>query len=207
MAPTPTLRGPARLDAAAALARLVEGNQRYTAGQPLHPDQSIERLRSIGADQAPLAVVLTCADAQMPPELIFDQGLGDLFVARVAGNILSDVLLGSIEYAVQHFQIPLILVLGHQGCSALSAAVESVTKGREAAGHAASLVDALRPAVEAARQQPDDVLDKAVRANITLMLKQLRTESPLLEEKLGRDELKLAGGYHSLDTGGVEMVG
>jgi carbonic anhydrase len=195
------------LDAAAALARLVEGNQRYATGGLLHPDQTLERRQELSADQAPFAVVLSCADSCVPPEVIFDQGLGDLYVVRVAGNILSDMVLGSIEYAVVHLQTPLILVLGHQGCPAMNAAVEAVIEGREAAGHGASLLDALRPAVEDARQQSGDVLDNAVRANVKLMLNQLRITSSILEEQLGRGVLKLAGGYHNLDTGGIELVG
>ena len=207
LAPTPTLRGPAALDAAAALARLIEGNQRYVTTGLVHPDQTAERRKALESQQEPFAVVLTCADSRVPPEVIFDQGLGDLFVVRVAGNILSDTLLGSIEYAVEHLKTPLILVLGHKRCGAVSATVDAVEKGTEAPGHIATLVEALRPAVEEVRQAKGDVLDNAIRANVKRVLKELRTTSPILEEKLGTNVLKTAGGYHDLDTGAVEIIG
>ena len=206
MAPTPTARGPEPLGPEAALARLLEGNQRYTAGLATHPDQTAERRAALNAAQAPFAAVLTCADSRVPPEIIFDQGLGDLFVARVAGNILSEALLGSLEYAVQTLATPLILVLGHERCGAVQVTLDAIANGVAAPGHMASLAEALRPAVEEARQQSGDVLDYAIRANVRDVVRQLRTQSALLEKKLGQGSVKLLGAYASLDTGVVELL-
>jgi carbonic anhydrase len=206
LAPTPTVRGPEKLNADAALARLLDGNQRYMASGLVHPDQMPARRQALTSQQAPFAIVLTCADSRVPPEVVFDQGLGDLFVVRVAGNILSDTLLGSIEYAADHLKAPLVLVLGHARCGALEAAVAAVQSGSEAPGHIASLVAALRPAVEAAQRQSGDVLDNAVRANVKLVAAQLRERSPILEEKMGKEGLKVVGAYCNLDTGAVEVL-
>ena len=206
MAPTPTVRGPESLDAAAALARLLDGNQRYIASSLVHPNQMPERRKALTDQQKPFAIVLTCADSDAPPEVIFDQGLGDLVVVRIAGNILSDTLLGSIEYAVEHFKPPLVMVLGHQKCGAVKVAIDAVQSGSEAPGHMASLVTALRPAVEAAQLESGDVLDNAVRVNIRQVVTQLRDQSALLEARLGKGLLKAVGAYYSLDTGAVEIL-
>ncbi len=117
----------------AALARLMEGNRRYTRHKAKHPDESLSRRKDLEGTQHPFAVILGSADSRVPPELLFDQGLGDLFVIRVAGNIVDDAILGSIEYAVEHLGAKLILVLGHEKCGAVTAAIE----GGAAAGHLA----------------------------------------------------------------------
>ncbi len=205
-APTPTLRGPEKLDGAAALARLADGNQRYTASQSVYPDQTAERRQALTQDQAPLAIVLTCADSCVPPEVLFDQGLGDLLVVRVAGNVLSDMLLGTVEYGVDHLNVPLVMVLGHARCGAVQSTMDVLKSGTAAPGHIASLVAALRPAVVEAQQQSGDVLDNAVRANIRLVLKQLRTQSTLLETKLGKQQLQVVGAYYDPDTGAVALL-
>lgn len=131
----------------AALRLLLEGNQRFIQGTVRHPHQTAERRKETSAGQAPFAVVLTCADSRLSPEIVFDQGLGDLFVVRNAGNLLSDHVIGSIEYAVEHLHAPLIVVMGHTRCGAVAAAVA----GGEAGGHVQSIVDSLAFVVAAAR--------------------------------------------------------
>lgn len=206
-APTPTVRGPDKLDATAALARLLEGNQRYTAARLAHPDQTAERRAMLKTQQAPFALILTCSDSRVPPEVVFDQGLGDLVVVRSAGHILSDTLLGSIELAVARLALPLIVVMGHQRCDAVMAAVEAITKGTEAPGHIVYLVAALRPAVMQVQAAGGDMVDNAARANVALAQKQLVMQSALLEAKVGANALKIVGAYASLDTGSVELLG
>jgi carbonic anhydrase len=206
-APTPTPRGPGKLDATAALTRLLEGNQRYSAARLVHPDQTVARQQLLKSRQAPFAGVLTCADSWTAPEVVFDQGLGDLYVVRVAGNILSDILLGSLEYAVEHLALPLIVVLGHQRCEAVAAALDAVDKGAEAPGHIASLVAALRPAVMQAKPMEGDAVDNVIRVNVKLVQQQLVSSSPFLEEKLGKGALKIVGAYANLDTGAIELLG
>jgi carbonic anhydrase len=129
------------------LAKLMDGNRRYARHKEQHPDESLARRKELQSDQHPFAVVLSCSDSRVPPELIFDQGLGDLFVIRVAGNIASDDELGSIEYSVEHLHTKLVMVLGHEKCGAITAAVE----GSNEAGHLKSLVAAIQPSVEETR--------------------------------------------------------
>src|SRR3954449_3735222 len=124
-----------------ALARLMHGNRRYARHKEQHPDESLARRKELIGGQHPFAVILGCADSRVPPELLFDQGLGDLFVIRVAGNIVDDVVLGSIEYAFEHLDTKLIMVLAHEKCGAVSVAVQ----GGSAPGHLTTLVQAIQP--------------------------------------------------------------
>jgi carbonic anhydrase len=128
--------------------------------------------------QHPFAVILTCSDSRVPPEVIFDQGIGDLFVIRNAGNIVDDVVIGSIEYAVEHLHTPLVIVLGHQQCGAVTAAL----KGGKATGHIASVIEKILPAVADARKQPGDSLLNAIDANVARMVNELRASHPVLAE-------------------------
>src|SRR5947209_5314090 len=129
------------LPADQALARLIEGNARYSRHREQHPDETLARRKELQVGQHPFAVVLSCSDSRVPPELVFDQGLGDLFVVRVAGNIAADAVLGSVEYAVEHLGTKLIVVLAHEKCGAITAAVE----GGKAPGHLPALVAAIQP--------------------------------------------------------------
>ncbi len=138
-----------KVSPAEALARLKAGNQRFVASKLEHPRQTAKRRTELATSQHPFAVVLGCADSRTAPELVFDQGLGDVFVVRVAGNVLNDETLGSIEYAVDHLGAQLIVVLGHERCGAIEAARETIAAKEEAPGHIQSLVKAIAPAVEA----------------------------------------------------------
>lgn len=126
--------------------KLIDGNKRYVEGKFIHPNQSAERRMELSKDQNPFAVILSCSDSRVPPEIIFDQGIGDLFIIRVAGNIISNEVLGSIEYAVEHLDVGLVVVLGHERCGVVSAAVA----GGEVHKHISSLVEAILPAVKTA---------------------------------------------------------
>jgi carbonic anhydrase len=132
-----------------AISKLKEGNGRYAGGNLQHPGQTTERRAELANSQYPFAAIVSCSDSRVPPEIVFDQGLGDLFVVRVAGNVIDDHGLGSIEYSVDHLGVRLIVVLGHQSCGAVKAARETIAARSKAPGHIQSLVAAIQPAVEA----------------------------------------------------------
>lgn len=181
---------------------LVEGNRHYVASQFLHPHQQADRRIEVATGQHPFAVILTCADSRVPPEVVFDQGLGDLFVIRVAGNIIDDAILGSIEYAVAHLGTPLIVVMGHERCGAVSAAVG----GGEAEGHIGSLVRAIQPAVVKARSKPGDLLENSVKANVAIVADALTHSKPVLEQLIDKGTVKVVGAYYDLDDGLVQFL-
>jgi len=182
-----------------ALRELVAGNQRYFVAKVAHPRQTLERRREVAHGQHPFAAILGCSDSRVPPEILFDQGLGDLFVVRVAGNVVDDVVLGSLEYAVDHLAVPLVVVLGHGKCGAVTAAVS----GGGAHGHVGSVLAALRPAVERTAGRTGDAVQNAVRANVDLGLEHLRTASTLLAGRERAGTLKLAGALYDVDAGTV----
>jgi carbonic anhydrase len=190
------------LPADAALSRLLEGNKRFVAGAATHPDQTVERRTELTQGQHPFAVVLTCADSRLSPEVIFDQGLGDLFVIRNAGNLTDDHVVGSIEYAVEHLHTKLIVVLGHTKCGAVSAAVA----GGEAPGHLASIVSSLTDAVTMAKHKPGDAIDNAVRINAKLTAASLATAEPILAKAVKDDAVRVVAGRYDLATGAVEIL-
>jgi carbonic anhydrase len=190
------------MPADAALARLMEGNRRYTRHRAKHPDESLSRRKELEGTQHPFAVILGCADSRVPPELLFDQGLGDLFVIRVAGNIVDDPILGSIEYAVEHLGTKLVLVLGHEKCGAVTAAVD----GGAAAGHLLALVEAIRPVVAATAGMPGDKVHNCVLENARRVARQVRQSEPVLKEAGDRKGLKVVAADYALDTGAVTLL-
>jgi len=192
----------APLTADQALATLKAGNEHYVAGRLDHPHANAARMHELAAGQHPCAAVLSCADSRVPPEIVFDQGLGDLFTIRVAGNVAGDTEIASIEYAAEHLDVPLVIVLGHQKCGAVTAAVEA----GEAPGHLPSLVNAIRPAVEKTKGMSGDRVANAVRANVQLVVAELRASQPILAERIAKHELRVAGAVYSLDTGRVEWL-
>ncbi len=185
-----------------ALQRLLEGNARYVAGKAAHPDQTIERRASLTSGQTPFAIVLTCSDSRVAPELFFDQGLGDLFVIRNAGNVLDDHVIGSMEYAVEHLHAPLIIVVGHEKCGAVSATVS----GAEAPGHIRSVVESIAPAFEKSKSQPGDKVDNAVRANAQQTADILKQAEPILKESKSAGHLSIVAARYDLGTGRVEIL-
>jgi len=190
------------LTADQSLQKLQEGNQRYVAAQATHPNQTAERRAETSKGQAPFAIVLTCADSRVSPEVVFDQGLGDLFVVRNAGNVLDDHMIGSIEYAVEHLHAPLIVVLGHSACGAVSAAVA----GGHAPGHIHSIIEALEPALERAKDQPGDKVDNTVRANAKRMAEILNRIEPIVGEAVKAGKLKVVAARYDLGSGQVELL-
>ncbi len=188
---------------AEAISKLKEGNGRYTTGSLQHPGQTTERRTELAKTQHPFAGIVSCSDSRVPPEIVFDQGLGDLFVVRVAGNVINDEGLGSIEYTVDHLGTRLILVLGHQSCGAVKAARETIAAKGKAPGHIESLVTAIKPAVEATAK---DDLETTVKANVKNVVKALRSSTPILKSKVDSGEIQVIGGYYSLDTGAVTFL-
>ena len=184
------------------LAELKAGNEHHVQHKYQHPHETVARQRELTAGQHPHAQILSCSDSRVPPEIIFDQGLGDLFVVRVAGNVATDVELGSLEYGAEHLHIPLIVVLGHESCGAVTAAVQ----GGEVEGHIAALVNLIKPAVEKSKAMPGDKISNAVRTNVQLVVQQLRTSTPVLSELVTHGKIKIVGAVYSLDTGKVTWL-
>ena len=194
--------GNATITAEAAWQALLEGNRRYVAGNLEHPHQTAARRSEVAAGQHPFAILLSCSDSRVPVEVLFDQGIGDIFVVRTAGNIADDVAIGSIEYAAEHLHVPLLVVLGHQKCGAIAA----TAGGGEAPGHIASIVKILHPIVEGVRGQPGDIVENAVHANVRHLVAQLQSCPPILAHLVHEGQLKVVGAYYSLDTGAVSLV-
>ena len=186
----------------AVLRELKAGNEHHLAKKYEHPHQSAARQRELASAQHPHAIVLSCADSRVAPEIIFDQGLGDLFDVRVAGNVASDAELASIEYAASHLHTPLCVVMGHQMCGAVTAAAES----GQAEGHLPSLLALIRPAVQSAKGRPGDLIDNAVRINVENVVRQLRSSKPVLSELVDHGSLTVVGAVYSLQTGKVDWL-
>ena len=188
-----------------ALQRLVEGNQRYATSQPTYPNLTADRRTLLAQGQQPFALVFSCVDSRVPPELVFDRGLGDLFVVRTAGHTLDDAVLGSIEYGVAELKIPLILVLGHEKCGAVKATLEAVEHNTTAPDRIQTLVRDITPAIEKTKGQPGDALDNAVIANTALVVEQLK-KTPLLMDALAKGQLKIIGARYDIDSGTVGIA-
>src|ERR1700756_2846594 len=188
---------------AEAISKLKEGNGRYTSGNLQHPGQTTERRTELAKTQHPFAAIVCCSDSRVPPEIVFDQGLGDLFIVRVAGNVINDEGLGSIEYTVDHLGTRLILVLGHQRCGAVDAARETIAAKGKAPGHIQSLVTAIKPAVEATAK---DDLETTIKANVKNVVQALRSSTPILKGEVDSGKIQVIGGYYSLDTGAVTFL-
>ena len=190
----------------AALQRLMEGNARYVSSAPVCNDSRAARAALVNG-QYPIAAVLGCADSRVAPELAFDQGPGDLFVTRVAGNVVTDELLASLEYGVQFLGLPLVMVLGHSGCGAIDAAIKVVQKGAQLPGHLPGLIDAIQPAVRALKDAPPaGLLDAAVAGNVQRQVGLLKTESTILREHFKAGKIDIVGAVYALDTGKVTLL-
>lgn len=186
------------------LETLEKGNARFASMHAVHPHETQKRMLEISSAQHPFAVVVCCSDSRVPPELVFDQGLGDLFVVRTAGNLLGGLEIGSVEYAVEHLGVKEVIVMGHEQCGAVRAFVE----GGEAPGHIKDIVDSIRAEQEIKQIPAGDknLLDDCIRANIFHGLHQLKKQSPLLAGKLAQKEITLTGAYYELKTGRVVLI-
>lgn len=183
--------------------KLMEGNQRFVQGKLTNPNQDTVRLTEVAAGQSPFAAILSCADSRVPPEILFDQGLGDLFVVRDAGNVATPEEIGSLEYAVAILGSKVLMVLGHQSCGAVTAALE----GGKVSENIDRLLGQIQPAVEEFQGQQSDqkALKKAVEANVKFQIERVKL-SPIISEKLAEGNLTIVGGYYNLDTGEVSLL-
>ncbi len=184
-----------------AVEELKEGNKRYVFNKPTHQNQNSKRRAEVAKGQNPIAVVVTCSDSRVSPEILFDQGIGDLFVIRTAGNIIDDIGLGSIEYAVEHLKVPLVLVLGHERCGAVDATV----KGGEVHGHIKTIVSNINKAVDKARSKKGDLLENSIKQNIDNVVEQIRNSKPILENYSLKKKIKVLGAIYDLDDGTVRF--
>lgn len=196
-----------------ALKLLKSGNANFLTDSPLRAAQGRERRLEIARSQAPLAVLVSCSDSRVPPELLFGRGLGELFIVRNAGNTVDTVALGSIQYAVAELGVPLIVVMGHERCGAVDAALAVVEKNITYPGSIGQMIEPIVPAVLRARAamntakpyDRDAVLDAAVRENVKRVVTRLRNSEPLLIEPLQQKKLLIVGARYDLDDGSVEF--
>src|SRR5215472_9068903 len=200
------------LSASDALLRLGEGNRRFASNTPATTALSLARRDELIGRQEPFAIVLGCSDARVPAEIVFDQGLGDLFVIRVAGNVVAPSGVGSVEFAVERFGVQLVVVLGHTRCGAIDATLEVLARPDQSQSRGLrSIVDRVRPAIEglvAAGSGRDraQVVQEAVRANIRASVNQLRHGSEILERLVLADRLQVKGAEYALDSGEVTFL-
>lgn len=185
-----------------ALQELFEGNHRFFSSRPEHPRQDSARRSEIVTQQVPFAAILTCADSRISPEIIFDQGLGDLFVVRVAGNILNDHVLGSLEYASLHLNTPLIIVMGHTHCGMITA----VAKDQELDGSIASIAPLIEPHVDNIRKKDGDLVYNATVEVARQTAKQLSESDPILSDKVRKGTLQVLPAMFDISTGRVSLL-
>jgi len=187
-----------------ALSRLLNGDKRFVAGKSEEPTGAalVERRHALAKDQKPFAVILGCSDSRVPPELIFDVTLGDIFVVRTAGEVVDAIVLGSLEYAIEHLGTKLIVVLGHERCGAVTAAVSGATD----TGDIPDVLKAISPAVEETKGQSGDAIENAVRANARDIARRLKSSGPIIAPRVQSGEVKIVAAYYSLDTGQVELL-
>lgn len=201
---------PSSLAADEALQRLLKGNQRFVHGSTKNPRRAPADFRALAEGQRPVAVIMGCADSRVPPELLFDQGVGDLFVVRVAGNVVGGggvFVKGSIEYAVAELGVRLIMVLGHSSCGAVKAAIKHVDDGDPLPGAIAELVNRIRPAVIKAKDMPGDQLANAISANVLLGVETLNNLDPIVRPAVSSGQAKVVGAVYDLRTGAVTLSG
>jgi carbonic anhydrase len=188
--------------------RLEAGNARYVAGAPLHPDQSVERRALLAEGQRPFAAILSCADSRVPPETLFDQGIGDLFVARSAGQVIDRAVMGSLQYGVEHLGVSLLVVLGHSRCGAVKATVEYLDSEEATGTDIDALVTAILPAVKEAEElgaEGDDLLDTSININVERIVEKLKG-APLIAEAASLRTIKVVGAVYDLATGEVDWL-
>lgn len=188
------------------LTTVIEGNERFMSNHPIHPDQTLERLRSLEKGQNPFAVVISCSDSRVPPELIFDQGLGDLFTIRNAGNIIGDYELGSIEYAVEHLHVPLVIVMGHSNCGAIGAYLEH--QHDSIPNHIQKIVNYIKaePEEKQVNRKSKNYYEASIKANVLHGVHVLKTADPVMAEMLKHKEIKIVGAIYDMHSGKVNFL-
>lgn len=192
----------AGISAKDALQRLVEGNLRFVQGKSIRPNQSVERIKEVSKKQNPFATIVGCSDSRVPNEIIFDQGLGDLFILRTAGQVSTYASWGSIEFSVAVLGVNLIVVLGHTSCGAVGAAC----KADDVPGHIIALTNSIKPAAEKVKHMEGDYLDNAVKANVAFQVVSLRKLDPILSKYYNKGQLQIVGAVYDLETGKVNYL-
>jgi carbonic anhydrase len=201
--------GPRAANADEALRELLAGNQRFATGKPTTPRRSPEEFQALAHGQFPEAVIVSCADSRVAPEILFDVGVGDIFVVRVAGNIIDGAgvaVKGSIEYAVAELNVPLILVLGHGGCGAVKAAMKHIGDNDSLPGAINGMVELIKPAVTKSKTMAGDPLENAIRQNVEIGVERLRGLGPILAPRIKDGKVKVVGAVYDLATGVVTMI-
>ncbi len=193
-----------RANSELALEALIEGNRRYASNQTVHPDRGAERRAALMKKQEPFATIVGCADSRVPAEIVFDLGLGDLFVVRTAGHVVDEAVLATIAFGSLELGIPLVFVLGHEGCGAVTATLNA-SEGAAVSAHAQPLIKAIMPAVDKTKGLAGNSVNNAVRANIELTLDRLE-RSAYLAPALSDGKVKMVGGLYGLDTGIIELT-
>ena len=189
-----------------ALQTLINGNRSFVTDSPIRSVTGRMRRLELARSQAPFAVLVSCSDSRVPPELLFGRGLGELFIVRNAGNTVDTVALGSIEYAVGVLGVPLVVVMGHERCGAVEAAVSVVQKNTSYPGSIGRMIEPIVPAVLQAQGDRGDLLDNAVRRNVSRTVERLRTASePMLLQPLAQRRLRIVGARYDLDDGAVDF--
>ncbi len=191
-----------QIEADSALQLLVDGNKRFISGTTIKPHQDINRVLETSGKQQPFAIIVGCSDSRVPNEIIFDQGLGDLFIIRTAGQVSSYASWGSIEFANAVLGTKLIVVQGHSQCGAVSAAC----KVPDVPGHIVTLINAIKPAAAIARAMKGDLLENAVKVNVALQVQQLRGLEPVLAKAVAQGDLKIVGAVYHIENGTVEFL-
>lgn len=188
--------------------RLEQGNARFVAGTPLHPDQAVSRREAVAEGQKPFAAILSCADSRVPPETLFDQGLGDLFVVRSAGQVVDHAVMGSLQYGVEHLGVSLLVVMGHSACGAVKATIESLDGGEPTGTDVDALVAGVLPAVKEAEElgaEGEELLDVSIQINVEKVVENLKL-AKVIGEASSLREIKVVGAIYDLATGEVEWL-
>ncbi|MEW6584829.1 MAG: carbonic anhydrase [Nitrospirota bacterium] len=190
-----------------ALQKLMDGNKRYADGSLAKKDVGQTRRTELSTKgQKPFAIVVACSDSRVPPEILFDQGLGDIFVIRVAGNVVDPIALGSIEYGAEHLHSPLLFILGHTKCGAVTATLEATGK---AEGNIGAIVKEIMPAAKTAKKKggtKEEMLETAIHENVKNVYKDIMKSSPIIAHLAEKGELKIVGGEYDITTGKVAMI-
>lgn len=203
---------PSRKDnrnAEGSLKALIEGNARFASGHAEHPERTPADFLPLAAGQKPIATIFSCADSRVPPEILFDRGIGELFIVRVAGNYVSGAgaaVKGSLEYSVAELGVPLIVVLGHSNCGAVKSAIEHIHKHDSLPGSINDLVNYIKPSVIESEHEPGDQLANAVRANVRRGVERLKGLEPILAPAVKSGRLRVVGGVYKLETGKVVLL-
>lgn len=193
----------------AVLNRLIEGNRHFVAGTLTHPGRSPKDFRPLAQGQNPMAAIVGCADSRVPPEILFDQGVGDLFIIRIAGNYVNGAgasVKGSVEYAVAELGVSLVMVLGHSQCGAIKAAMQHLHDNDALPGAINDLVNSIKPAVLASKGKPGDPLENAIYANVRRSVERLHTLDPVIAPAVQSGKVKVAGAVYDLASGKVRVI-